>query len=113
MTVQLTVKVLGGLIDLSSGLTATPALINKFTLDAEQSASVSNNGTATHVGGASGGVVGDCDVTFKSDFMFDLVAFATKWWNANLYHVELPITDICYDFDAPKKTQGKLAGTLV
>lgn len=113
VTVQLAVKVLGGLIDLSSGLTATPALINKFTLDSEQSASASTNGTATHVGGASGGVVGDCDVTFKSDFVFDLVGFATKWWSANLYHVELPITDVCYDFDAPKNTQSKVAGTVV
>ncbi|KAJ4210835.1 hypothetical protein NW759_013138 [Fusarium solani] len=113
VTVQLAVKVLGGLIDLSSGLTAKPALINKFTLDSEQSASASTNGTATHVGGASGGVVGDCDVTFKSDFVFDLVGFATKWWSANLYHVELPITDVCYDFDAPKNTQSKVAGTVV
>ncbi|RSM14418.1 hypothetical protein CDV31_005434 [Fusarium ambrosium] len=113
VTVQLTVKVLGGLIDLSSGLTATPALINKFTLDSEQSASASTNGTATHVGGASGGVVGDCDVTFKSDFVFDLVGFATKWWSANLYHTEVPITDICYDFDAPKTTQATVAGTVV
>ncbi|KAF4978077.1 hypothetical protein FDECE_18270 [Fusarium decemcellulare] len=101
VTVQLAFKLLGGLIDLSSGLTATPGFINKFTLDAEQSASASNTEVITN----AGGVADVCDVTFKSDFVFDLVGFATKWWSAELYHVELPITDVCYDFENTGKIQ--------
>ncbi|KAH6951500.1 hypothetical protein DER45DRAFT_576548 [Fusarium avenaceum] len=94
LTVQLTFKLLGGLVDLSSGLVATPEFINKFTLDAEQSAVASHLGSAVHVDGTSK----ECDVSLKSDFEFNLEGFATKWWRANLYSAKVPITDICYDF---------------
>ncbi|ENH66528.1 hypothetical protein FOC1_g10003656 [Fusarium oxysporum f. sp. cubense race 1] len=112
LTVQLTFKLLGGLVDLSSGLTATPEFVNKFTLDAAQSAHASNDGAgvnlldaekvapATTPGSELAAVnePKDCGVSFKSDFIFDLEGFATKWWKANLYHVEVPITDVCYNF---------------
>ncbi|KAF4455791.1 hypothetical protein F53441_1990 [Fusarium austroafricanum] len=116
VTVQLTFKLLGGLVDLSSGLTATPEFVNKFTLDAEQSAHASSQGSGVNLlngdlsavpapastPGSAVSVVEpakQCGVSFKSDFIFDLDGFATKWWKANLYHVEVPITDICYDFE--------------
>ncbi|KAI7766317.1 hypothetical protein LZL87_012555 [Fusarium oxysporum] len=108
LTVQLTFKLLGGLVDLSSGLTATPEFVNKFTLDAAQSAHASNDGAGVNLldaekvapattPGSELAVVNepkDCGVSFKSDFIFDLEGFATKWWKANLYHVEVPITDV-------------------
>ncbi|KAF5717937.1 hypothetical protein FMUND_5481 [Fusarium mundagurra] len=112
LTVQLTFKLLGGLVDLSSGLTATPEFVNKFTLDAAQSAHASNDGAGVNLldankvapattPGSELAVVNepkDCGVSLKSDFIFDLEGFATKWWKANLYHVEVPITDVCYNF---------------
>lgn len=112
LTVQLTFKLLGGLVDLSSGLTATPEFVNKFTLDAAQSAHASNGGAGVNLldaekvtpattPGSELAVVNepkDCGVSLKSDFIFDLEGFATKWWKANLYHVEVPITDVCYNF---------------
>lgn len=112
LTVQLTFKLLGGLVDLSSGLTATPEFVNKFTLDAAQSAHASTGGAGVNLldaekvapvttPGSELAVVNepkDCGVSLKSDFIFDLEGFATKWWKANLYHVEVPITDLCYNF---------------
>ncbi|KAM0442136.1 hypothetical protein ACHAQK_004458 [Fusarium lateritium] len=94
LTVQLTFKLLGGLVDLSSGLVAKPEFVNKFTVDAEQSAYASNLDSAIHLDGTSK----ECDVSLKSDLEFNLDGFATKWWRANLYSAKVPITDICYDF---------------
>ncbi|KAG8670683.1 hypothetical protein FPOAC2_07468 [Fusarium poae] len=94
LTVQLSFKLLGGLVDLSSGLTAKPEIVNKFTLDAVQSGHASNGGA----GGSVSTPPGECGVSLKSDFVFDLDGFATRWVKGNLYHVEVPITDICYAF---------------
>ncbi|GKU11714.1 isoamyl alcohol [Fusarium langsethiae] len=94
LTVQLTFKLLGGLVDLSSGLTAKPEFVNKFSLDAVQSGHASNGGA----GGSISTPPGECGVALKSDFVFDLDGFATRWVKGNLYHVEVPITDICYAF---------------
>ncbi|KAM5350637.1 hypothetical protein ACJ41O_007142 [Fusarium nematophilum] len=108
VTVQLTFKLLGGLVDLSSGLTATPGFINKFTLDAVQSVGASNDGTTVDVEGKGDA---ECNVAFKSDFVFELEGFATQWWRATLYEVELPIADICYDFEQQPASTGVTAVT--
>ncbi|KAJ4114730.1 hypothetical protein NW768_011284 [Fusarium equiseti] len=94
LTVQVTFKLLGGLVDLSSGLTATPGFLNKFSLSAVQEGHASNDG----VGGSVHTPPGECGVSLKSDFVFDLDGFATRWVKGNLYHVEVPITDMCYAF---------------
>ncbi|KAF4333359.1 isoamyl alcohol [Fusarium beomiforme] len=126
LTVQLTFKLLGGLVDLSSGLTATPEFVNKFTLDAAQSAHASNDGAGVNLldaekvapattPGSELAVVNepkDCGVSFKSDFIFDLEGFATKWWKANLYHVEVPISDIMAMQDTVDEVRHKVSAWL-
>lgn len=92
VTVQLTLKLLGGLLDLSSGLTATPTLMNEFTLastqDIDQTGVSLSNDSSTCDGG----------VSLKSDLSFNLTGFATQFWSGLLYSVETPLFDKCYLF---------------
>ncbi|KAF5548232.1 hypothetical protein FMEXI_4796 [Fusarium mexicanum] len=93
VTVQLDFKLLGGLVDLSSGLTAKPKFINKFSIDAQQSAGTTDHGVLR----TSNRTLCTCDMSYKSDFAFELVGFVTQWWRAKMYQVELPIVSGCYD----------------
>jgi hypothetical protein len=102
LSVMLQFKLLGGLVDLSSGFTASPGFDNTFKLRGEQEASV--NGTLK---GISAGLDVPRDaiscadtngVEFVSDFLFSLKAFATKWWEKELYAVRVPIVDYCVPF---------------
>ncbi|KAF5662712.1 hypothetical protein FHETE_7818 [Fusarium heterosporum] len=97
LKVQLTFKLLGGLVDLSSGLVATPGFVNKFTADATQSAHASTSGSGVAITSPPE----DCGISLKSDFVFNLEGFATKWWKANLFSAQVPIVDVCYDFQSP------------
>ncbi|KAK8117762.1 uncharacterized protein PG998_006043 [Apiospora kogelbergensis] len=80
VTVQLAVKFLGGLIDLSSGLTAEPAFNNHFTLDGAQSADLEHGVDPL----ASTDVCGN-GVQLKSDF-----PICSVW----VYHQVLELQDL-------------------
>ncbi|KAI8228281.1 hypothetical protein K4K54_002349 [Colletotrichum sp. SAR 10_86] len=103
VTVELAIKLLGGLVDLSSGLTATPGFDNHFKLRGEQNLGAAGNFTSAPVASAevpSDGLI--CaeknGVELATDFYFNLTAFATKFWSAELYHTRVPLWDLCYSF---------------
>lgn len=101
LTVEIAVKILGGIIDLSSGLTATPRVNNKFTLDGNQG--VATGGTFTSIGGElsqkkPGASPCEQGVSLKSDFLFELDGYLTKYWKGKLYNVTVPITDNCWNW---------------
>lgn len=91
--VQLALKFLGGLVDLSSGVSATPGFNNRFSLAGAQSVDLEKgvvlpNNTAA------------CENGFglKSDFVFGVEAFITKHFSTHLYNVTVPLADKCYSF---------------
>lgn len=88
--VELVFEILGGAIDLSSGVTSRSKLVNDFVLSASQGV----NGTGVSVGQNTTG----CEegLSVKSDFFFSVVGFATQWWSQELYSVEVPVADECY-----------------
>ncbi|KLU90882.1 hypothetical protein MAPG_09407 [Magnaporthiopsis poae ATCC 64411] len=101
LKVELAVKILGGIIDLSSGLTAIPRVNNKFTLHGEQD--VATGGSFTSIGGEFSQKkpsVAPCEqgVSLKSDFVFALDGHLTKYWTGRLYNVTVPITDNCWNW---------------
>lgn len=89
LTVELAINFFDGLLDLSTGLTATPGLSNVFTLSADASAGASTDSSALT---CSEGLI------IKSDFTFAVVGFATEWLSKTLYSVDVPIVDKCYTF---------------
>ncbi|KAI6779861.1 uncharacterized protein J7T54_001949 [Emericellopsis cladophorae] len=102
LSVMLSFKLLGGLVDLSSGFTASPEFENSFHLRGAQDAAVSGNEK-----GMSGGVdipkdaISCADTNgleFVSDFLFSLKAYATKWWEQDLYSVRVPVVRYCLPF---------------
>ncbi|KAJ0161168.1 hypothetical protein CTA2_6661, partial [Colletotrichum tanaceti] len=89
--VELAFEILGGAIDLSSGITTRSKLVNDFTLSASQSAGT--DGVGIGQGNNTGCREG---LALKSDFIFTVVGFATQWWSRELYSVEVPVADECY-----------------
>jgi hypothetical protein len=101
VTVELAFELLGGLVDLSSGLTATPGFANTFRLRGNQSASINGTGTNVTTGvSIPADKKGECasanGVAFQSDFFFKLTAFATQWWRKQLYSTTVPLWKYCY-----------------
>lgn len=109
LTLELAFELLGGLVDLSAGITATPGFDNKFTLLGSQGASVEGREVEQET---TVFVVRDVapvleprqelacaetnGVQLVTDFYFKLTAFATQWWNQELYSVVVPLLDYCY-----------------
>jgi hypothetical protein len=91
VAVELAFTLLGGLIDLSSGIKATPGFTNKFTISAEET--IDGNGITLPSGEAC-----DQGIALKSDFFFNVTAFASKWVKKTLYNVDIPLADECYGF---------------
>lgn len=102
VTVQLKFKLLGGLIDLSSGVTASPGFANTFKLRGEQDFNVNGTTKAISAGIEIPQDALECadtnGIEFVSDFVFKVSAFATKWFNRELYSVRLPLVDYCLSF---------------
>ncbi|WYZ45016.1 hypothetical protein EsH8_VIII_000332 [Colletotrichum jinshuiense] len=104
VTVELAFKLLGGLVDLSSGITATPGFDNRFKLRGAQNLELAGNFTAspTRAGAdlpADGLICADKNgVEFETDFYFNLTGFATQWWSGELYSTRVPLWDLCYSF---------------
>lgn len=92
ITFQLVVEILGGVVDMSAGLTARPRFNNEFALMASQG--VDQNGTVTQpneLACAQG-------LSVKSTFSFSLFAFVTKLWSRTVYNTNVPIADKCYSW---------------
>ncbi|KAJ5010608.1 hypothetical protein K4K57_006929 [Colletotrichum sp. SAR 10_99] len=88
--VQLAFTILGGAIDLSTGVTSHSKLVNDFTLSASQGAGTEGTGIGTENTACAEGFA------VKSDFFFSVIGFATQWWSQELYSVEVPVADECY-----------------
>uniref|UniRef100_L2G6E5 Isoamyl alcohol n=1 Tax=Colletotrichum fructicola (strain Nara gc5) TaxID=1213859 RepID=L2G6E5_COLFN len=88
--VQLAFTILGGAIDLSTGVTSHSKLVNDFTLSASQGAGTEGTGIGTDNTACAEGFA------VKSDFFFSVIGFATQWWSQELYSVEVPVADECY-----------------
>ncbi len=99
VTVELQFVLLGGLLDLSGGVTAQPRFNNDFILTATQTLEGATNGSTSSgsVTQPSSGA-GQCTqgLEIKSEFEFSVIAFVTQWWHETLYHVTVPVADKCY-----------------
>lgn len=97
ITVMLQFELLGGLVDLSGGVTASPKFYNDFTLSASQQLNGTSDGT-TIGGTVTQPSTGSCSqgLAVKSDFEFSVVAFVTQWWRQTVYTVLVPVANECY-----------------
>ncbi|KZL84543.1 isoamyl alcohol [Colletotrichum incanum] len=104
VTVQLAFELLGGLVDLSAGITASPGFDNTFKLRGEQNLALAGNFTSKPTQSVAdvpkdGLVCAEQNgVEFATDFYFKLTGFATKWWSGELYSTRVPLWDVCYSF---------------
>ncbi|KND87082.1 hypothetical protein TOPH_08253 [Tolypocladium ophioglossoides CBS 100239] len=112
ITAKLDFQLLGGLVDLSGGMTARPRFNNDFTLNGNQHVNDVNdvnnlNGTwhrqdkgRTHAVARSQGEFAGCaqGLGIKSGFEFSVIAFVTQWWKKTIYSVDVPIADKCYSW---------------
>lgn len=97
VTVGLEFEVLGGLLDLSGGLTPSVRFPVSVDLEAEQEVGVS---TSTNVTVSIPSDNGTCanGLEVQSDFEFLLDAFVTEFFSVTLYNVTVPIADECYSW---------------
>ncbi|KAH6711513.1 hypothetical protein BKA61DRAFT_676713 [Leptodontidium sp. MPI-SDFR-AT-0119] len=92
LTVEIAAKAFGGLIDLSTGLTAKPGFDNSFTLTGGVGVDLGGLKNITNAAGCTQGL------QLNSNFTFALDAFATQWYSATLYEVNVPLLDKCYSW---------------
>jgi hypothetical protein len=92
LTVELEINFFGGLLDLSSGITAKPGFENSFMITADEGVDLSGVMNVTADGTCVDGL------ELKIDFVFEVDAFVTQWWSGELYSVEVPIFDECYSW---------------
>jgi len=90
LTVEIGINFFAGLIDLSSGLTASPGFTNVFTLTGGESIDLSGLTNLTSEGTCGNGLA------LQSDFTFNVLAFVTEWWSDTIYTVDVPIVNECY-----------------
>ena len=93
LTVEISVLFFGGLIDLSTGLTATPGFDNSFILTAAEGVDLSGVEDVTSSGTCAEGL------ELQSNFTFGVKAFATEWWSEEIYSVNVPLFDKCYSWE--------------
>lgn len=98
VTVGIEFEILGGLLDLSSGLTPKVSFPTTITLDATQEIDIGSatNGTLTVTQAGSDGCSNGVEV--DSDFEFTLEAFVTEFWSTVLYNYTTAIADECYSW---------------
>ncbi|KAF3760968.1 hypothetical protein M406DRAFT_239251, partial [Cryphonectria parasitica EP155] len=97
VTVELDFEILGGLLDLSAGLTPEVSFPVTATLDAAQGVSA-GTGTNVTVAQVVDGAGCSNGVEVLSDFEFNLELFVTEFWSESLYNVTVPIADECYSW---------------
>ncbi len=93
LTVEVAIDFFGGLLDLSTGLTAATGFNNSLILTGAAGVDLSGiedlnkNGTC------------DEGLALISDFIFSLKGFATEWLTATLYSVDVPLLDKCFSWE--------------
>jgi len=90
-TVQIEISIFGGIIDLSTGLIASSGFTNDFVLTAATGVDLTGYEDLTNATTCENGLAVD------SEFVFDVVAFATQWYKTTLYSVALPILKSCFE----------------
>jgi hypothetical protein len=97
ITVMLQFELLGGLIDLSGGVTAQPKFNNDFVLSASQVINGTSDGTSID-GSVTQPDTEECaqGLSISSEFEFSVIAFVTQWWRETVYSVTVPVADECY-----------------
>jgi hypothetical protein len=90
--VEIEISILGGLIDLSTGLTVKPGFTNDFILTGNAGVDLTGYEALTNNSTCENGLAID------SEFLFDLSAFATQWYSKDLYSVDLTILKKCFEF---------------
>ncbi|KAK1984727.1 hypothetical protein LZ30DRAFT_585594 [Colletotrichum cereale] len=104
VTVRLAFELMGGLVDLSAGITATPGFDNTFKLRGEENLGLAGNFTGAPTEAAAdvpedGPVCAEQNgVELSTDFYFNLTGFATKRWSGELYSTRVPLWDVCYSW---------------
>jgi hypothetical protein len=93
LTVEIAVNFFGGLIDLSTGVTAKSGFDNSFILTAAEGVDLSGVENLTTAGACSEGL------ELQSNFTFAIEAFATEWWSEEVYAVTIPLLDQCYSWE--------------
>lgn len=88
ITVEMALKLLDGLVDLSGGVKAEPKFINDFVLSGSQDESGSTDSGAACSNG----------LAINSTFEFSVIGFVTEWWSTTLYSVDVPVADECYSW---------------
>ncbi len=93
LTVEIAIDLFGGLIDLSTGLTAAATSNNSLILTGAAGADLSG------IEGLNN--KGTCDegLALISNFIFNLKAIATEWYSTTLYSVDLPLLDKCFSWE--------------
>lgn len=93
VTVDLSIVFFGGILDLSSGVTAKPGFENDFILTAAEGVDLSGVTNVT-----SGGVCAE-GLAISSNFTFAVEVFVTEWWSDEVYNVVVPILDECFSWE--------------
>lgn len=101
VTAELAISLFGGLLDLSTGVTAQPKFPVDFTVTATESVtgSVGTSANGTLEASASGSLPnGTCENGVNADveFAFTVTAFATQWMTVTLYEYSDAILNECY-----------------
>lgn len=94
LTVELEFEILGGLLDLSGGLTPRVEFPLGATLLAGQTIDAAGTNVTVNPVAADGVCANGVELT--SDFVFTLDAFVTQFYEVELYSVTVPIADECY-----------------
>jgi hypothetical protein len=92
LTVEIEISIFGGLIDLSTGITATPGFTNEFILTAAAGVDLTGYEDMTNATTCENGLAID------SEFVFGVKAFATEWYSTELYSVDVPILKSCFEY---------------
>jgi len=92
LTVEVAIGFFGGLLDLSTSLTAAAGFNNSLILTRAAGVDLSgiedlNNRTC------------DEGLALISNFIFSLKGFATRWLTATLYGVDVPLLDKCFSWE--------------
>ena len=92
LTVEIAINFFGGLLDLSTGLTAAPGFNNSLILTGAAGVDVAGVDNLTSNGTCNEGL------ELISEFVFSVKAFATQWFSTTLYSVDIPLLDECYSW---------------
>lgn len=92
LTLEMAIELFGGALDLSTGVTAKPKMVNQFDFAAGQTVGTGGVGQVTDKDPKT------CDtgLAVRSDFDFSLIAYVTQFWKNTVYNVHVPVANECY-----------------